>query len=68
MGSPKTMEVILNVFTTPHGNNIYNAFFHRESCLMRMSYIGDLDNDQMVLLLNLDLFLTAVRNHQAPVC
>ena len=48
------------------------CIFQRERCLMRMSYNGDLDNDQMVLLLNLDLFLTAVRKvrpaHQAPVC
>ena len=48
------------------------CIFQRERCLMQMSYNGDLDNDQMVLLLNLDLFLTAVRKvrpaHQAPVC
>ena len=48
------------------------CIFQRERCLMQMSYNGDLNNDQMVLLLNLDLFLTAVRKvrpaHQAPVC
>ena len=48
------------------------CIFQRESCLRWISYISDLDYDQMVLLLNLDLFLTAVRKvrpaHWAPVC